>query len=259
MEAFFMEGKAGSNLNDRQYKVVVASNSHFPSHIHNVYEVLCVREGSAKAEINGKKYLLEKGQGLAVFPLEYHSYTVDVSSCVEIFIFSPHFIGEFQEQAAGRKPVDACLNVSDIPSFPTDSSNILCIKSFFYDLCSKLLDRVCLTQSIQEGSDLSLLDKLFLFVDKHYQAQCTLADAAQSLKYDYTYLSKLFKSKTGMRFNDYVNQFRIGHANYLLYSSDKSVTEIAYDVGYNSVRTFNWEFQKIMHTTPAKYQSVLKR
>ena len=107
------------------------------------------------------------------------------------------------------------------------------------------------------GNILSVLDKLFLFVDKNYDKSCTLSDAAAFLKYDYTYLSKLFKCKTGMSYNEYVNHFRIGRATYLLFDKDRSISEVAFEVGYNSIRTFNWEFQKIMHATPVAYRSGL--
>ncbi len=254
-----MQGQAGSTLNDRQYNLVVATNTHFPSHIHYVYEVLCVRQGTAYAEIDGQSYVLKAGEGLAVFPLQYHSYTVDSASRVEIFVFSPHLIGEFDELVSGKKPLSSLFYTEDIPSFPEDSSKILCIKAFFYDLCHKLYSRIQLSNGEGNGKQLSLLDKLFLFVDRNFSGSCSLSDAAQELKYDYTYLSKLFKSKTGMSYNAYVNHFRIGHATYLLFNSDKSITEIAYEVGYSAVRTFNWEFQKIMRTTPAEYRSALPR
>ena len=252
-----MQGQAGSMLTDRQYRVVVATNTLFPSHIHNVYEVLCVRQGTANAEIDGQPYSLKAGEGLAVFPLQYHSYTVDSTSKVEIFVFSPHFIGEFDEMVSGKKPLFSRFSIQDIPSFPEDSSKILSIKSFFYDLCSKLQARIPLSEGESTGKPLSLLDKLFLFVERNYSGDCSLSAVARELKYDYTYLSKLFKSKTGMSYNAYVNRFRIGHATYLLSGSDMSITEIAYEVGYSAVRTFNWEFQKIMRTTPAQYRNTL--
>lgn len=252
-----MNRQEGSKLSNRQYNIVIASNTHFPSHIHYVYEIFCVRKGTATAIIDGQEYILRAGDGLAVFPLQYHSYTVDKDSKTEIYVFSPHFISEFDELAAGKKPLFPKFDAQDFPPPPSDTSKILCIKAFFYDLCSKLISRVQLVNSDGSGKFLSVLDKLFLFVDNNYDKSCTLSDAAAFLKYDYTYLSKLFKSKTGMSYNEYVNHFRIGRAGYLLFDAERSIAEVALEVGYNSIRTFNWEFQKIMHCTPAAYRSGL--
>ena len=57
-----MQDKAGSMLGDKQYNIVAATNTRFPSHIHNVYEVLCVRQGTAYAEIDGQAYTLKTGE-----------------------------------------------------------------------------------------------------------------------------------------------------------------------------------------------------
>lgn len=252
-----MNRQAGSNLSDKLFNIVIASNTHFPSHIHYVYEVFCVKKGTATAIIDGTEYILQAGDGLVVFPLQYHSYMVDKDSKIEVYVFSPHFISEFDELVAGKKPLFPKFCASDIPSPPGDTSKILCMKAFFYDLCHRLLSRIQLTNSEGSGNILSVLDKLFLFVDKNYDKSCTLSDAAAFLKYDYTYLSKLFKCKTGMSYNEYVNHFRIGRATYLLFDKDRSISEVAFEVGYNSIRTFNWEFQKIMHATPVAYRSGL--
>lgn len=252
-----MRNQQGSNLSNRQYNIVVASNTHFPSHIHNVYEVFCVKKGTAEAVIDDNTYILREGDSLAVFPLQYHSYTVDRESQIEIYVFSPHFISEFEGMTAGKKPACPRFSAQDLPTVPKDTSNILRMKAFFYRLCAGLLDRVPLVSGEGDGKRLSLLDKLFLYVDKNYDQQCTLTDAAAYLKYDYTYLSKLFRSKTGMGFNNYVNRFRVGRATYLLFDRERSIAEVALEVGYSSIRTFNWEFQKIMHTTPAAYRAGL--
>jgi AraC-like DNA-binding protein/mannose-6-phosphate isomerase-like protein (cupin superfamily) len=251
-----MKQQAGSNLSQRPYNIVVASNTHFPSHIHNVYEVFCVKKGTATAQINGVDYQLAEGDGLVVFPLQYHSYTVDDSSRIEIYVFSPHFVPEFEEQTAGKHPADAKFPASNLPALPEDTSNILVTKSFFYRLCAQILNQVRM-EGIHTGKTLSVLDELFLFVDRNYDKSCTLRDAAESLKYDYTYLSKLFRQRTGMGFNSYVNRFRIGRATYLLFSGDRSIGEVALEVGYNAIRTFNWEFKKIMGTTPEQYRSKI--
>ena len=196
---------------------------------------------------------------LPVFPLQYHSYTVDNASKVEIFVFSPRLISEFDEMVSGKKPISSLFCAEDIPSFPEDSSKILCIKAFFYDLCHKLYTRIRLSDGESTGKQLSLLDKLFLFVDRNFSGDCSLSDAAKELKYDYTYLSKLFKSKTGMSYNAYVNHFRVGHATYLLFNSDKSITEIAEELGFQTLQHFSAVFLKATGISPRKYRQMLSR
>lgn len=252
-----MQERAAIGLKDKLYNVVKATGTHFPSHIHNVYEVLRVTHGTSIAVIDSKEYHLEAGECLAVFPLQYHSYTVDRASKIEVYIFSPHFIGEFEEQVTGKRPVSPCFDDEGLPSSPTQTSNILSTKAFFYTLCHLILSRLTLSEHDAAHANPTLLDRLFLFVDHNFKVDCSLSAAAEALKYDYTYLSKLFKAKTGMSYNEYVSRFRIGKATYELLGSDRSVSEIAHLVGFDSIRTFNWEFKRILGTTPREYRKGL--
>lgn len=248
-----MKERASIGLKNKLYNVVKATGTHFPSHVHNVYEVLRVTRGTSTAVLDGKEYRLTKGECLAVFPLQYHSYAVDRNSSVEIYIFSPHFIGEFEEQVAGKRPVCPLFEDTGLP-YSLQIGNILSTKAFFYTLCDLLLSRLEMYEQDAAHKNPTLLDRLFLFVDHNFDADCSLAAAAEFLKYDYTYLSKLFKAKTGMSYNEYVSRFRIGKATYELLGSDRSISEIAFAVGFDSIRTFNWEFKRILGTTPREYR-----
>ena len=254
-----MKERASVGLNNKQYNVIRATGTHFPSHIHNVYEVLRVTKGCSTAVVDGKEYRLEAGKCLVVFPLQYHSYAVDRDSKIEICIFSPHFIGEFEEQVAGKRPVSPCFDGKGLPSSPAKTSNILSTKAFFYTLCHRILSHLQFDALDADHSNPSLLDRLFLFVDHNYDGDCSLSAAAAFLKYDYTYLSKLFKGKTGMSYNEYVSRFRIGKATYELLGGERSISEIALLVGFDSIRTFNWEFKRILGTTPREYRKGLSQ
>ena len=80
------------------------------------------------------------------------------------------------------------------------------------------------------------------YIQNNYTGECTLNAAAKEFKYDYTYLSKLFKSGIGMSFADYVGMMRISEACYLLESTADTVLEISNKCGFNSLRTFNRAF-----------------
>lgn len=67
-------------------------------------------------------------------------------------------------------------------------------------------------------------------------------------------LSKLFNAYKNMRIGDYINELRIQDAAARLLSSEESVTDIAFAVGFESTRTFNRAFAKYMNTTPEKYR-----
>lgn len=58
------------------------------------------------------------------------------------------------------------------------------------------------------------------FIENNYNKNCTLANLAKYTGYDYAYLSRYFRKAVGISYNDYVNQYRISKACYLLQNSE---------------------------------------
>ena len=57
---------------------------------------------------------------------------------------------------------------------------------------------------------------------------------------------------------EYVKNVRIGIATKLLTETNKTVTQIAYESGYNNLSNFNTYFKQIMLKTPTEYRSNFK-
>ena len=72
--------------------------------------------------------------------------------------------------------------------------------------------------------------------------------------------SHIINDKTGTNFNNYINKFRIEEAK-KIFSNDKDkqykIESIAYDVGFNSLSTFNSAFKKLESVTPSQYRNLL--
>ncbi|GAA3314259.1 hypothetical protein GCM10020331_006370 [Ectobacillus funiculus] len=68
------------------------------------------------------------------------------------------------------------------------------------------------------------------------------------------YMSHVFKSTIGYSPMQYVIRRRIGEAQSYLLATDKTVTDIAYMVGYNSASNFNNAFKKMVGMSPQRYR-----
>ena len=101
----------------------------------------------------------------------------------------------------------------------------------------------------------SLLHKIFKFIDDNYCNDCTLAELAKSLGYEYTYLSRYFKKIVGISYNDYVNEYRISRVCYLLTNTDRSVLDISGECGFNSLRSLNRNFKERLGISPIAYRA----
>ena len=72
------------------------------------------------------------------------------------------------------------------------------------------------------------------------------------------YFCKMFKKATGLNFTEYVCRVRIERAKNLLLNPNLRISEIAYQVGFQSLTHFNRVFKKIVGEAPTEYRIKLK-
>jgi AraC-like DNA-binding protein len=72
-----------------------------------------------------------------------------------------------------------------------------------------------------------------------------------------TAFSKSFKRKTGITFHKFVQAYRVSMAVDKMQQSDESITSIAFELGFNSVATFERAFKKVTGQTPSGYRAQL--
>jgi AraC-like DNA-binding protein/ligand-binding sensor protein len=68
------------------------------------------------------------------------------------------------------------------------------------------------------------------------------------------YFCKMFKKATGLTFTDYLSRVRVEKAKTLLLNPHLRISEIAYDVGFQSLTHFNRMFRKIVGQSPTMYR-----
>ena len=81
----------------------------------------------------------------------------------------------------------------------------------------------------------------------------TVADMAGISR---SYFSISFKKMTGQTFHDYLKSMRISLGKQLLRNTDKTVTDIAYCIGYNDVNYFNRVFLNTVQRSPSEYRKL---
>ncbi|WP_242929580.1 helix-turn-helix domain-containing protein [Pontibacter vulgaris] len=91
-------------------------------------------------------------------------------------------------------------------------------------------------------------------------ADLTLNTLSKALKVSPQKISMAINSRSGFNFNGFVNQYRIKQAQALLKareSSELTIAAIAYEVGFNSLTSFNTAFKKQTHKTPSAYRKEI--
>lgn len=91
------------------------------------------------------------------------------------------------------------------------------------------------------------------FIEGSYNHQITLREMAASVKMSPKYFCRFFQEMTHRTPVDYLNYYRIERACYDLLTTDHSITEVAYNSGFNDLSYFIKTFKKYKGTTPKQY------
>lgn len=101
-----------------------------------------------------------------------------------------------------------------------------------------------------------ILSDIITQINKRYNRGITLGQIADELNYSLPYVSKLFKKKTGMTFNVYLQKIRIDEACRLLINTNEKISEISQMVGYEDVDFFSKIFKKQTGMSPSRFRKV---
>ena len=92
------------------------------------------------------------------------------------------------------------------------------------------------------------------YIDRHPTGRISNAQIGLDLNYNPNYLNKLMIQHTGMTLHQYVLKCRLDYAMTLLHTTDRSVNDIALELGFHSLSHFSNYFKKETGTTPVLYR-----
>lgn len=99
-----------------------------------------------------------------------------------------------------------------------------------------------------------LIGKIQTYVNRNYFNELNLEFISSLFYINRSYLSHLYKEKTGENFIDYVTKIRIEKAKELLKDTDKKMYQISKAVGYDNIKYFFRVFKKMTKLTPEEYR-----
>ncbi len=97
-------------------------------------------------------------------------------------------------------------------------------------------------------------DDVVDYITDNFDTQFTMAEIAEKAGMESSQFSRCFRKASGSTFTKYVNHLRIGRACQLLAETDKYISTICYNVGYNNVANFNRRFTEMKKITPSEYR-----
>lgn len=95
------------------------------------------------------------------------------------------------------------------------------------------------------------------YIREHLQDDITLSDVARAACTSSFYICKLFKKSTGLNITEYISRLRIERTMELLPNPNLRISEIAFEVGFQSLTHFNRVFRQIVGEAPTTHRESL--
>jgi AraC-like DNA-binding protein/ligand-binding sensor protein len=109
----------------------------------------------------------------------------------------------------------------------------------------------------RENAESPVIKRAKEFIIENQTEDLSLDQVARAVNTSTFHFCKMFKKATGLNFTEYVSRVRIEKARNLLLNQNLRISEIAYEVGFQSLTHFNRVFKKITGQSPTDYRSQL--
>jgi len=103
-----------------------------------------------------------------------------------------------------------------------------------------------------------LVSDVIKYIYENYTKELTINDVTEKFNITDTKLNKILMSYSGKRFIEFLNALKIDKACEMLLTTDKSVIDISFELGFNTVKTFNNNFTKLKNMSPTDFRKTVK-
>ncbi len=231
-------------------------------HYHNQIEMFYVVSGTQVVTINGQTFEAKKGDIVFCNSYDIHQYYFKATSLI-LFIGIPTSYTAFfnSHTASGR------LAENHIPKSKATAEIYKVMKTFStakqhsfmhnFGLVNQLLGLLFETVGAESQNNIksqNLIQTILNYINKNYCHPLTLNTIADHCNYNPYYISRIFNKTFNCNLNSYINLRRLEALTEIkTQNPEKSITEIAAEVGFPTQRTFYRVFKEVYGCTPRQY------
>lgn len=275
----------GDRLRDMPLMILKSQEATVDLHKHDFFEFVYVLSGRAEHSFENKTVIVAEGDFFLInlgSAHEYRRLKDERDFSVINFLFLPQFIDESLRAARSfREIVDNYLirygynPLGESPTqriFHDDNGTVRRLaecalieyserKDGYADILRSLLLSLMIhlvrgeASHAMPGTD-ATIRQIKEYVSEHYMYPLRLSELCKKLGFSLSYISSLFREKTGLTFRQYLLRVRMEKACFFLRSSDMTVGRIAAAVGYADPAFFHKIFRRQTGCTPEQYRDA---
>jgi len=247
-----------------------AAIDYIPLHMHDELQITWTFEGELDYSINNDNFKLSKDKILILNRNQLHSSkTINNDAktlCLQFGLdfFHPPILKKYILPFIDNKCFSYHLlaltphRVKYLEKFlnwHNDSIGYFSAINFLLQTFEEVLDEFQGNEHEQETEEINTFNTLISFIHDNYSAQITLAEIAKHALINKNRCTSLFKKYTKMSPVKYLNTYRLYIAKNMIIHSDKPISEISSDVGYNQLSFFIEKFRSSYGFPPLKYRN----
>lgn len=250
-------------------------------HFHPEIELVYVNKGKGKRHIGSHLSYFNNSQLLLIGEnLPHNGFTdrLTTNGSETLIQFKQEFLGESFFEIPEMEKVKLLLEKSKkgilfgietkkrlgkkIEKIPEKKGlkQIICLLEVLHEL-SKTKDYILLNADgyafETTPQDSNKLDAIYKHINQNFKQHISLEEIADVANMTIPAFCRYFKKVTGKTFTKFVNEYRVVHATKLLSESKMSITEIAYDCGFNNFSHFNKLFKEITDKNASTYRKEM--
>ena len=245
-----------NSVGNYAFECIRYENYNFSPHIHRHLELIFVREGEICLTIDGRQEQIAAGEYALILPNRIHEFHTEEHSLLDICVFSEDHIPVYAKEWRDKTAVSSRFRCRESVSSFAERELFLESPIPEWHLRVAALSAIAGEYHTQTeftdsfpGSE-QLMTQILNYIEQNHTENITLKGMAEELGYEPHYLSRYFHRYIPMHFSQYVNWCRIYTAQNLLNQTDLSVTEVALQSGFQSIRNFNRVYRELTGTTP---------
>jgi len=232
---------------------------------HEHMELAFYTKGSATVFCDNKRFCVEAGDLIAVNSTEIHALTDGTPAEFFCMLIYPSFTEDIDLR--GKRLTNHIRQDETVKKYfhliceeqeKNDFGSDMMIKGYAYELLAYLFRHYArdTAQNIlkEQEEKLARLDRVFQYVSTHYAEKISLTELSELCFLSDSYFCRFFKKAVGCTAIEYITDYRLEKAAWLLKSTNSTVSEIATSTGFDDANYFAKVFRKKLGMTPIAYR-----
>lgn len=246
-------------------KIQITSAGGEACHSHRSTELIYVLTGQAKIHIRGEDFQAFPKDVILINPEEPHGWSGHKGALVckiymdyyvlknalkqEPFLFLCNSVREPEKDYGRIRYI-----LETILSKYAEAPDGFWVESLYYALWEGIKTQYLAASPGKTAPVGDKIGEVMDYIQTSYGQPLNLAETAARWYMSESAFSRFFKRETGTGFTEYVRNLRLEQAKEQLLSTNKTVTEIAYDCGYSNLSVFNKNFRQAFSLSPKQFR-----